>query len=120
MPDRLFTSFHGRISRSQWWLGSALIVLSQVGLITLIEMAGGKAELVQGYITFLTLIPQLAINMKRGYDRNRSAWFMLIALIPLVNLWYLVETGFLPGTRGANRFGPDPRAAAQPCTDEHP
>jgi uncharacterized membrane protein YhaH (DUF805 family) len=23
-------------------------------------------------------------------------------------LWSLIETGFLPGTHGSNRFGPDP------------
>jgi hypothetical protein len=91
-----------------------------VSLIALIEMAGGEAELVQGYLSLLTLVPQLAINIKRCHDRDRSAWFMLIALVPLVNLWYLVELGFLPGTKGANHFGADPHEDKQSSIDELP
>jgi uncharacterized membrane protein YhaH (DUF805 family) len=117
MQDKLFTSFHGRIPRSQWWLGSVLIALSQVSLIALIELAGGKAELVQGFIVFLTLIPHLAINIKRCHDLEKSGCFIIILLIPIVNLWYLAEIGFLPGTKGENRFGPDPRADQQPRRD---
>jgi uncharacterized membrane protein YhaH (DUF805 family) len=46
---------------------------------------------------------------KRCHDRDRSGWFQLIVLIPILGaLWLLVELGFLRGTIGANRFGPDP------------
>jgi lipoprotein-releasing system permease protein len=45
----------------------------------------------------------LIIN--RLHDRNHSAWFLLILLIPLVQLWCIIELFFLPGTRGQNRFG---------------
>jgi len=45
----------------------------------------------------------LIIN--RLHDRNRSAWFLLILLIPLVQLWCFIELFFLPGTKGQNRFG---------------
>jgi uncharacterized membrane protein YhaH (DUF805 family) len=46
---------------------------------------------------------------KRCHDRDRSGWFQLIILIPVLGaLWLLVELGFLRGTIGANRFGPDP------------
>ena len=110
VQDKLFTSFHGRIPRAQWWLGSVLIILSQALLMTLVETAGGKVELVQGFIWLLTLVPHLAINIKRCHDRDRSGWFILLTFIPLVNLWYIVEVGFLPGTKGNNRFGPDPLA----------
>ena len=34
---------------------------------------------------------------------------MLLSFIPFANMWYFVETGFLPGTVGPNTFGPDPR-----------
>ena len=90
-----------------------LIILSQVLLITLVETAGGNVELVRGFIWLLTLVPHLAINTKRCHDRDRSGWFILLSLIPLVNLWYIVEVGFLPGTKGNNRFGPDPLADKQ-------
>jgi uncharacterized membrane protein YhaH (DUF805 family) len=37
-------------------------------------------------------------------------WFLLVGIIPLVNLWVLIELGFLRGTPGPNRYGPDPLA----------
>lgn len=49
---------------------------------------------------------------KRCHDRDRSAWFLLLALIPVVNLWPMVELVFLRGTRAANRFGPEPEGMA--------
>jgi len=49
------------------------------------------------------------------HDRDKSAWWMLIILIPFVGgIWYLVEVGFLKGTEEQNQFGSDPLAAAQP------
>lgn len=50
----------------------------------------------------------LCVFAKRCHDRDRSAWFLLVALIPVVNLWTLVELFFLRGTRAGNRFGPEP------------
>ncbi|HAE49771.1 MAG TPA: DUF805 domain-containing protein, partial [Tistrella mobilis] len=51
----------------------------------------------------------LAIGARRCHDRGRSGWFQLIMLIPLIGwIWLLVEIGFLRGTEGPNRFGPDP------------
>ena len=51
----------------------------------------------------------LAVGAKRCHDRDRSGWFQLIMLIPIVGgLWLLIELGFLRGTIGENRFGPDP------------
>ena len=48
----------------------------------------------------------LAIQVKRWHDRNKSGWWVLIGLIPLIGgIWALIETGFLAGDDGENRFG---------------
>ncbi len=53
----------------------------------------------------------LAVTVKRSHDRDKSGWWILIALIPLIGaIWFLIEFGFLRGTPGPNRFGPDPLA----------
>jgi uncharacterized membrane protein YhaH (DUF805 family) len=57
------------------------------------------------------IVPGFAGLAKRCHDRDRSGWFQLISLIPLIgSIWLLVEVGFLRGTPGPNRFGPDPLA----------
>lgn len=48
------------------------------------------------------------MGIKRCHDRNRCGWFLLVALIAIVNLWYWTEILFLKGTDGENRFGPEP------------
>ena len=38
---------------------------------------------------------------------------IFINFVPIIgNLWAFVETGFLPGTEGDNRYGPDPKTAS--------
>jgi uncharacterized membrane protein YhaH (DUF805 family) len=51
----------------------------------------------------------LCVYGKRWHDRDKSAWWILIGLIPFIGwIWVLVEVGFLKGTDGPNRFGEDP------------
>jgi uncharacterized membrane protein YhaH (DUF805 family) len=51
----------------------------------------------------------LAVQIKRWHDRDKSGWWALMNLVPIVGqIWVLVECGFLRGTEGVNRFGKDP------------
>ena len=109
----LLTSFEGRINRAKFWAGVA--VLFAIGLLAnLIDMMLGlqiaEGLGVLGAITGLVSIYLgLAIYAKRWHDRDKSGWWSLIILIPIIGpLWLLVECGILEGTKGANRFGPDP------------
>ena len=50
----------------------------------------------------------LATITKRFHDRNKSGWWTALAFVPLIGtLWILVECGFLKGSRGDNKYGPD-------------
>ena len=63
------------------------------------------------YLVFGVLITwvSLALQSKRWHDLNKSAWWILIILIPIVGpLWALIELGFLKGAPGRNRFGENP------------
>ena len=79
------------------------------------------------------MVSGLAIAAKRLHDRDKSAWYLLLFyLVPgflgaigdasgdigwifhvisfAISIWALIELGFLRGTAGPNRFGPDPLA----------
>jgi uncharacterized membrane protein YhaH (DUF805 family) len=121
--QKLLFSFEGRINRAKFWL--VLLGVAAVEVIVL-SATGGSAYLTAadptmvmqsmsstGYIPLIIFIPLfwigLAVNVKRWHDRDKSGWWILINLVPVIGgLWSLIETGFLPGTRGSNRFGPDP------------
>ena len=84
-------------------------------------------------ITFLT--PGLAVAVRRLHDSNRAGWWLLIPVAPVLfwaialasglsdpAMWPVVLAAILaspvvvlilmclPGTKGPNRFGPDPKA----------
>ena len=121
-------SFRGRIRRKGWWLGYVLpawvIIIVAVVLdiaLGLVEVKGGPSADAYGFdfnsgigpitiIAYLLMIwPILAGSAKRWHDRDKSGWWILINFIPLIGaIWALIETGFLRGTMGPNRFGPDP------------
>ncbi|MDH5331954.1 MAG: DUF805 domain-containing protein, partial [Aquincola sp.] len=59
----------------------------------------------------LLLWPALALSVKRWHDRDKSGWWVLVALIPFIGwLWMLIENGVRRGTVGPNRYG-DPAAS---------
>jgi uncharacterized membrane protein YhaH (DUF805 family) len=57
----------------------------------------------------LVFIPNLAVTIRRLHDQDKSGWFILLALIPFFGALILLVFYFIEGTRGPNRFGPDPK-----------
>jgi uncharacterized membrane protein YhaH (DUF805 family) len=102
----------GRISRSHYWLKWALpIFVIGIALALLVFATIDDPTVAATIIPIFDLIilwPGIAILIKRSHDRDRSGWFILLFLVPLLNLWPLIELLFLRGTIGSNRFGPDP------------
>ena len=106
----LLFSFEGRINRAKIWLG--IVVLWAVVWILALIAAAANSGFLWGLIAILNVVliwPSLALSIKRWHDRNKSGWWVLIALVPFIGwLWALIETGFLPGTIGPNEYGLDP------------
>jgi uncharacterized membrane protein YhaH (DUF805 family) len=105
-------SFAGRVPRRDYWLRFFLpALLAGLGAGVIDAAAGTRA--LAALVQIALIWPTIAVGAKRCHDRDRSGWFQLVGLIPVVGpIWLLVELGFLRGTRGPNRFGPDPLAGA--------
>ncbi len=138
MPFRRYADFRGRSRRMEFW-GFALLNFLVLTLITIVVVATGgaysafsnpgsagfeamAAVLFGGagllYVVWFlaTIVPNLAVTVRRFHDRDMSGWWYLgvfvLSMIPLIG--FLVSIAFLvlmflPGTPGANRFGPDPK-----------
>jgi uncharacterized membrane protein YhaH (DUF805 family) len=110
---QFYFSPEGRVNRKQWWLWLVL-PFTVIGIIlVLVDMATGRYDpeynvgLFSGLFALLSLIPAIMVYIKRFHDRDKTGWWVLIGLIPLIGpLWLLIELGFLKGTDGPNRFGP--------------
>jgi uncharacterized membrane protein YhaH (DUF805 family) len=115
---RFLFSFRGRISRYQYWVQFFLPYLLLLVALTVVDLATGLYDsqtgtgLLSSIFSLVALWPSLAIAVKRCHDRDRSGWFLLISLIPIIGvIWLFVELGCLRGSIGSNRFGPDPVVA---------
>ena len=105
-------SFKGRISRKPYWMFNLIVFVAGMilGLATGIENQA-IGEFTQPQLMFMIWIfwPSLAVQAKRWHDNNKPAWWLLINVVPIIGpLWALIENGFIAGTPGENRYGPDP------------
>ncbi len=108
-PVGLFLLPRGRIGRKTYWRAVGLLVLCMSVGIALLEIAGLSADDAEARTSLAILWPVLAISAKRFHDMGRSGWWSLINLVPYFGqLVGLVVNGTVRGTRGDNRFGPEP------------
>jgi uncharacterized membrane protein YhaH (DUF805 family) len=106
----LLLGFAGRLPRKAFWLYGVIgLSVAQFLIYALLGIAGMRERTADVLAALVIAWPSLAISVKRWHDRDKSGWWMLINLVPVVGLvWTLVECGALRGTVGANRFGADP------------
>lgn len=108
LTDFLF-SFEGRIGRQTFWLRFFLPVFVAMLIVVVIDGLLGIGGILVVVAELAILWPSLAVYAKRWHDRDKSGWWTLILLVPVIGgIWMLVECGFLKGSDGANRFGDDP------------
>ena len=110
---KFYLSPEGRVNRKQFWLWLVLPLTAIIFLLALVDVKTGNynPELSMGFFSgifaLVALIPAIIVYIKRFHDRDKSGWWVLIGLIPIIgSIWLLIELGFLKGTPGPNRFGP--------------
>ena len=127
----LLWSWEGRIGRGRFWLGVLLVILMSIAFGIIGSVLGIPIDTGRGLVAeeigaagalyllaaFLAVAyAQLAVYAKRFHDRGKSAWWVLIAFVPLIGFfWILIELGMLPGDPGPNAYGPPELGAAVPA-----
>ena len=107
----LLFSFRGRISRKPYWIFNLCVFAGGIFIGMFTDMSYYAEQMSKEQILFMLWIlwPSLAVQAKRWHDRDKSALWLLINLIPIAGpLWSLIENGFMRGTKGSNRLGHDP------------
>jgi uncharacterized membrane protein YhaH (DUF805 family) len=101
-----FTSRVRRSTYALWWF------LALLAAAALEDAAAGPepVPLLPIFAVFVAVaIPTLVAAVGRLHDLDRSGWWLLLNLVPFVNLAFGIYLLVAPGTEGPNRFGPDPR-----------
>lgn len=135
-------SFSGRINRAKYWAATLVVTAIIVIAIAIAVSVDATPAWILILIVFVGAVyVGLAVATKRLHDRDKSAWWLVVFyLVPgilqslgnvagdagiifnligfAISIWALVELGFLRGTAGPNRYGPDPLASVVPQTTD--
>lgn len=56
----------------------------------------------------LALLPSLFLGIKRLHDLDKSAVWIILCVIPLINMLFFAYLCLIKGTDGDNKYGKDP------------
>ncbi|PHZ85670.1 DUF805 domain-containing protein [Paremcibacter congregatus] len=104
-----FATFSGRAARSEYWYFQLFIFLVQIA-ITILTMVVPFLALLSLIFALITILPGLAVSVRRLHDKNKSGWWLLLCFIPLVGAIILLIWFAMAGTEGPNEYGDDPLA----------
>lgn len=128
LPLKRYATFTGRARPKEYWMYVLFLLLCYLGLSIIEQILGlgaghdwawrngGAASAgywhsagpLVGLLWLGTLIPSIAVGVRRLHDSDRSGWWLLLGLIPFFGTIILLVFLIMSGTRGPNRFGPDP------------
>ncbi|OJW68935.1 MAG: DUF805 domain-containing protein [Sphingomonadales bacterium 63-6] len=124
LPYRRYFEFSGRSRRLEYWMFTLFNVLVSfaIGLVfgtsattstsfstAFYSEVTGTGGILQNIFSLVSLIPGIAVAIRRLHDQDRSGWLLLLVFIPILGWFALLVLMCLDGTRGPNRFGPDPK-----------
>lgn len=111
-----FFTTRGRIRRRAYWgrtLSLYAVVFLVYALASQVQYHTAQDETLAivgvGLVMLLGFILTVIQGIKRLHDTNLSGWWWLVLLVPVVSYGLSIGMSFVEGTRGQNRFGPDPK-----------
>lgn len=126
-------NFGGRATRAEYWYYYLFIVLLSIaaGVVAVFAMTPERLLAFEAQMTrpafaigsFLAFtLPGWSLLIRRLHDIDRSGFWWLIAFVPVIGALVLLVFMVLPGTDGANRFGPPsgPGARRTKAPTQHP
>lgn len=102
-----YAVFTGRASRKEYWMFFFFSAIISI-VLTLIGNLTGLPFLTSLY-ALVVLLPSLAVAARRLHDTGRSAWWLLLALIPFIGAFVLVIFAVLDSQTGSNAYGSNPK-----------
>lgn len=113
-----YANFSGRARRSEYWYSFLVHMLMLVFVVLLygifeFTVLDKFSLLIAMIYVLLSVLPTIAVSVRRLHDTGRSGWWYLLGVIPIINyiggivllVFYCIE-----GDRGSNEYGPDPKA----------
>jgi uncharacterized membrane protein YhaH (DUF805 family) len=117
-----YSNFKGRARRSEYWYVQLFLVLTNLAAAAIdfvlmdydVErfLANGGGGIVGLIWIVATIVPALAVLIRRLHDTSRSGWWALIGLIPVVGGIVVLVFTVMDSIPGENKYGVSPKAIA--------
>lgn len=114
-----YRNFKGRARRSEYWFIQLFLVLTNLAAaavdLALMNgdvdrfIANGGGGIVGLIWIFATIIPALAVLVRRLHDIGKSGWWALISLVPFVGAIVILVFTVQDSQAEANSYGPSPK-----------
>ena len=107
-----YAQFDGRAHREEFWMFTLVNVLITIGIGIVAVIT--HLWILRAIYGLAVLVPGLAVGARRLHDTNKTAWLLLLALIPILGWIVLIVFYAQEGDKGQNQYGPDPNEAVTP------
>lgn len=114
-----YTNFRGRSRRSEYWFAQLFLVVTNLAAaaidFALMDgdvdrfIANGGGGIVGLIWIFATIIPAIAVLIRRLHDTGRVGWWSLIGLIPVAGAIVLLVFTVEDSQAKENLYGPSPK-----------
>jgi len=110
-----YATFKGRARRSEYWFIQLFLIVTNLAVAAIdLALMGGDVDRfmanggggIVGLIwIFVTIVPALAVLVRRLHDTDKSGWWVLLGLVPFVGGVVLLVFTVLDSTAGENKHG---------------
>jgi len=102
-----YATFDGRARREEFWMFTliSLIISIVVGIVA--KTIG--LEFLSFVYSIAVLVPSIAVTTRRLHDTNRSGWWQLIVLVPIIGIIVLIVWCATDSDAGSNQYGENPK-----------
>ncbi len=100
-----YFSYEGRLNRERYILRS--LAVGFVAAILML-MAFFISEKVATLINVAAIVIQIMLGIRRTHDIGKPGGWMILVVVPIVNIIWGLVLIFKKGDTGANKYGPDP------------
>ena len=100
-----YAVFNGRATRAEYWYFILFNALISFGIGFISEFIQSAPNVLSGLYSLAVFLPSLAVGARRLHDTGRSAWWLLLILIPFIG-WIALLVFFVgKSEEGSNKYG---------------
>ncbi|WP_406185922.1 DUF805 domain-containing protein [Streptomyces sp. NBC_01006] len=104
-----YAVFSGRARRQEFWMFIVFNFAVSI-VIGIIDTVIGANSILSGLYSLAVLLPVLGLAARRLHDTDKSAWWLLLYLIPVLGWIVLIVFWATEGNAQPNQYGPNPKA----------